>query len=192
MTRPLDHATKPLRILEVGAGTGPFTRRIVKKMGNEDSLVVCEINPRFMEQVKSSVQRLSVYESHADRISFFLGPIQKLAEECLSDQSFAGFDLIVSSLPFTNFPAELVNEILSIYEKLLAPQGSVTFVEYIALRKISVLFKSENEKKRLLEVDRIVTEWCSGHSHHGTVRKEVSKEVTFLNIPPATTIQIQQ
>ena len=52
-------------------------------------------------------------------------------EEMPGDEKF---DLIVSGLPFNNFSAESVEQILAALLERLAPQGTISFFEYIAVR----------------------------------------------------------
>lgn len=180
MVRPIIESSKEsLSILEVGPGTGPFTRKILKLMGPNDRLVICEINKRFIDQLKRELPKNRDFLFNQDRVEFFLGPIQELARR----DGEKKFDVIVSSLPFSNFPPQLVDEILGLLQGMLAPDGALTFCEYVGLRKLSRLIPERRDQAR--EIDRVIDHWCSKVERRGKVRKEVA----ILNIPPAFSIQ---
>lgn len=84
--------SRPLRILEIGSGKGPFTREIIKRMCHSSSLDVCEIKTEYnpwIEQLISGNPDKSI----------------KLYNHCitqlLTEQN--KYDVIVSSLPLRNF-----------------------------------------------------------------------------------------
>ena len=138
MVRPissshLSSSHRPLRILEVGPGTGPFTRQILSLMGPKDELVVCEVNTRFMRQLKTSFRKNKDFQRNRERVHFFLGPIQDIAD---SPHALEQFDVIVCSLPFLIFSPSVVTEIFSLFESLLKKGESLTFFQYIGLRKL--------------------------------------------------------
>ncbi|MFN8389121.1 MAG: methyltransferase domain-containing protein [Bdellovibrionota bacterium] len=181
MVRPIREADRPLNILEVGPGTGPFTRQIIKLMGPEDRFTICEINPRFLALLKKKLERHPNFEQHRDRIRFFQGPVQALPESGANEK----FDIIVSSLPFSNFTPDTVEEILSLFEEMTAENGSVTFCEYIGMRKLSAVLSSRRGKERLAGVDEVIQRWVGKVEASGQVKKQLS----ILNVPPAFAIR---
>ncbi len=181
MVAPIKKASHPLTILEVGPGTGPFTRRIIKLMGPEDRFVICEINPRFLERLKKTLSRNPYYRKHQNRISFFQGPVQDLPRSDLPKQ----YDVIVSSLPFVNFAPEVVDEILALFRKLTREGGSLTFCQYVGVCKIRELFSNQPTRERVQGVENVVDAWCRKVSEKG----EVHRRVSFLNVPPAMAIE---
>ncbi len=183
MVRPIRQASHPLRILEVGPGTGPFTRQIIELLRPNDEFVICEVNPRFLERLKSSLRSLSGYERNSERIHFFQGPVQELPQEFLG----GGFDVIVSSLPLANFSPADVEAIFSLFEGLLAEGGCITFFEYVGVRKIGIPFRSPSGSQRVRQVDQVVKKWCAQAQVSGSIRRNVS----FLNLPPAISIELQ-
>lgn len=181
MVRPIKRASQPVAILEVGPGTGPVTKQILKNMGPEDSLLVCEINRAFLKSLKKRLARNPDFCFHRKRVRFFLGPVQELAKRNLKGK----FDVIVSSLPFSNFTPELVEEILCLYQELLSDKGTLTFYEYLGMRKIGALIQPEHERERIKAVDQVVKRWRERFEGTGRLKKEL----TFLNIPPAMTLE---
>ena len=166
--------------LEIGPGTGPFTRSILKEMKLDDTLQICEINHRFMEVLKKSLSNNSNFQANKDRISFYEGSIIDLAETMKPES----FDFIVSSLPFHNFPVELVKEFLAVYSKILKKDGILSFFHYAGLRKLSGISPNKKVRDRIKQVDKLLSEWCEENAKDGTFRKRV----TFLNVPPAVSV----
>ena len=181
LARPIERATKPIRILEVGPGTGPITRRILKLMGPQDQLLICELNPNFIKQLQLKLATNKYFIKNRDRVSFHLGPVQDLRTFGVEGT----FDAIVSSLPFSNFTPELVHDILSLYRDLLASDGSLTFVEYAGIRKISSLLKNSEERERVRGVEEVIQSWKEQWAKFG----RVDRDLTILNIPPAFTLE---
>ena len=184
MITPLIECEHPVRILEVGPGTGPFTREILANMRAEDHLSVCEINPVFLESLKRKLEKFPPFQKHRDRVRFFEGPVQELGSQV--KQSGVKFDLIVSSLPFSNFTPELVDEILSLFKELTADGGSVVFMEYLGLRRLSALFATQPRRERMLRVEEVVNKWKKYAATSGRVRINNS----LLNLPPAKAIRM--
>lgn len=174
----------PYRILEIGPGTGPFTKKIIKHMHVSDELVVCEINSRLMDRLKSSLECLDYYGAKSHRVHFYLGSVLDLPKEMIQD----GFDLIVSSLPFHNFDPESVKEFLEFYNSILKSDGTITFFHYVGLRKLSELSPKKELRERIRGVDKVITTWCSQASRYGRIKKHVS----VLNFPPAVSIRVDK
>jgi phosphatidylethanolamine/phosphatidyl-N-methylethanolamine N-methyltransferase len=182
MVEPLNVVERaPWAILEIGPGTGPFTRSILKAMGPEDTLQICEINSRFMEVLKKSLLNNADYQRNKDRISFYEGSILDLAEG-IDPESY---DFIVSSLPFHNFPVDLVRQFLAVYSKVLKPDGILSFFHYAGLRKLSGISPSKTVRDRIKQVDTLLRDWCQDHAKDGSFKKRVS----FLNVPPAVSVR---
>ena len=52
ITERIESGDSPISILEVGAGTGSFTREIISKLKAGDKFVIYEINSEFCEILK--------------------------------------------------------------------------------------------------------------------------------------------
>jgi len=183
LVKPIRDAHRPLNILEVGPGTGPVTRQILRLLRSEDRFTICEINRRFLELLKTNLESNRSYRRHRERITFFEGAIQDLPR---SDVFQAKYDIIVSSLPFSNFTPEAVSEILSVFDNIISEDGSVSFMEYVAVRKVTSLFASRESRARLDGVERVVQNWMDRIEQDGKVRKRVS----LMNLPPAMAIHL--
>lgn len=174
---------KPIRILEAGPGTGPFTRQILKLMGSSDHLTICEINPRFLERLKLRLEDNPDYVRNRGRVEFFCGAVQNLPLHNNEQR----FDLIVSSLPFNNFLPSIVEEILGKYEAILADGGSITFCEYVGVRKLRAILGTSAARKQARGVEEVIQRWL----HHVEQVGEVRSEVSLFNVPPAAAIELQ-
>ena len=174
--------TGPRRILEVGPGTGPITRQILKHMGAKDSFTICEINERFLTLLIKKLEGNKDYQKHRNRVKFVCCPVQELRRNGVRDR----FDIVISSLPFSNFTPETVEEILSLFREITGAKGRLIFFEYLGLRRLSAVFSSRSGKKRIEGVDRVVKEWTEKVSKLGG---SVDKSVSLLNVPPALAIE---
>lgn len=172
MTAPLAKARgrRPLRVLEVGAGTGVFTRAILRHLGAGDSLDVCEINPAFQPVLEARLEQARV-EERGIVCNIHFGDI--CAWEPRPD-----FDFIISGLPLNNFSPDLVARILSLLGGMLLPGGVLSYFEYLYVRTVKAAFvRNETERARLRAVGSVVEHFL--HSH-------TSRAVPVaLNFPPA-------
>jgi phosphatidylethanolamine/phosphatidyl-N-methylethanolamine N-methyltransferase len=163
-------AAQGRRILEVGPGTGPVTRRIIAAMKPDDRLDLVELNESFVRQLERHFQDDPHFRSVAARSKIINRPVQDLP---------AGekYDLIVSGLPLNNFSAELVRSILDKLLELLEPGGTLSFFEYIAVRKARALVSGEADRERLRGIGRAMRAVLDKH--------EFRREAILLNVPPA-------
>ncbi|MDO8272562.1 MAG: hypothetical protein Q7U82_11700 [Gammaproteobacteria bacterium] len=84
--------SRPLKILEIGSGKGPFTREIIRRMSTDSTLVVCEIKSEY----NPWIERLMEEHPHKQ---------VRLHNGCVTGLLTAPelYDVIVSSLPLKNF-----------------------------------------------------------------------------------------
>jgi phosphatidylethanolamine/phosphatidyl-N-methylethanolamine N-methyltransferase len=158
------------KILEVGPGTGAVTRHIVRAMAPEDRLDLVELNPNFAERLRSTIRTDPVFRSVEPRARVFETAIEDLAQD-------AQYDVIVSGLPLNNFSAETVRRILAALAALLAPGGTLSFFEYIAVRRVKMAVSRRSERERLRGVDRVLRELLGG--------SEIRRDWVLANVPPA-------
>ncbi|MDP2142090.1 MAG: methyltransferase domain-containing protein [Gammaproteobacteria bacterium] len=84
--------SRPLRILEIGSGKGPFTREIIRRMSPESVLDVCEIKSEY----NPWIERLMA-ANQDKRVTLHNGCVTELLTTADT------YDVIVSSLPLKNF-----------------------------------------------------------------------------------------
>ncbi len=69
-------------------------------------------------------------------------------------QATAPYDIVISGLPFNNFSAPLVEELVDASLKLLAPGGTYSFFEYMFLRPIRRAVTFGPDRQRLKQIQR--------------------------------------
>ena len=158
------------RVLEVGPGTGTVTRHIVPRLAADDHLDLVELNASFVKRLQFELQHDAILKQAAERIDIHQIPIEELGHQ-------HRFDIIVSGLPLNNFSAELVKNILDAFSSLLAPGGTLSFFEYIAVRRFKSLVCRREERRRLRQMDGILSNLLETH--------EIRRECILANVLPA-------
>lgn len=161
---------RPKRILEVGAGTGAVTRFISRAMGPDDRLDLVELNASFAQSLRTMLHDDPHYAKTADRIAV----LETAIEEFPTDEPY---EVIISGLPLNNFSAESVQSILDRLMKLLKPGGTLSFFEYIAIRRIKGLISRRDERHRLRDIGQVTDRLFAEH--------EIRRDPVLLNVPPA-------
>lgn len=102
MLDPIDFGKAKI-IVELGPGTGVFTRRMLELMSADAVLLVFELNDNFMNMLKKEFKdpRVHLIHDSAENIG-----------EYVREMGFSTVDAVVSSLPLANFPDDLRNRIL--------------------------------------------------------------------------------
>lgn len=118
----------PLRILEIGAGTGPFTREIIKYLRPQDQLDIVEIHEHFYDLITSRYGDLNVNIHHTDILHFHPG---------------RAYDFILSSLPYENIPEMISTRIWKKKLELCSPDAWISYFKYVKFNR----FKNPVERK---------------------------------------------
>jgi phospholipid N-methyltransferase len=163
-------ASSRRRVLEVGPGTGAVTRHICEGLRDDDTLELCELNATFVEVLRQRLAAESPFCDVATRVSVHHKPV----EELLADEPF---DLIVSGLPLNNFEVHEVERILDLFGRLLKPTGTLSFFEYIGIRKLRAAVSGGAGRQRLRGIERAMD---------GVLRAgEIRRDHVWANVPPA-------
>jgi phospholipid N-methyltransferase len=158
------------RILEVGPGTGAVTAQIVHDMRPNDQLDLVERNDQFVAHLRERIATAEPFQSAADRIALLHAAVEDLPED-------NKYDLIVSGLPLNNFTVGSVRQIFDKIRKLLAAGGTLSFFEYVAVRRVKALVSGRADRERLTGISRLFREVLSS--------KEVRRDLVLANVPPA-------
>jgi phosphatidylethanolamine/phosphatidyl-N-methylethanolamine N-methyltransferase len=158
------------RILEVGPGTGAVTRRIIAAMRPGDAIDLVELNESFVRQLEMHFRNDADFLPAAERSRIINCPVQDLPSE-------TKYDLIISGLPLNNFSAELVESILRKLLELLQPGGTLSFFEYIAVRRARSLMSGPKDRQRLRGIGRAMQAVLDKH--------EIRRDAILFNVPPA-------
>ena len=161
---------KPLKILDVGPGTGPVTRIIAKRMIKGDTLDAVEINPAFARAMAELVANDADFTAHRSRI-------QVIEADLVTLPGNEEYDAIICGLPFNNFDSELVGQMFNSLEGLLKPGGRLSYFEYWAIQTLKLPFVGSKTRQRLRGIGRLT----------GEIRKRMggSTRLILANFPPA-------
>lgn len=170
MTRPLCQAARPVRVLEVGPGTGAVTRKIVTLLRPEDRFDLVELNETFAGLLQKRFAEHPDYMRAAAQSQIHICPIQDFPYS-------APYDIIISGLPLNNFPCDLVRRIFDVFFQLLVPGGTLSYFEYMYVRSFKRRLSNGAEKARLTELDEILLQ---------NIRQyRIRRDWVFANFPPA-------
>lgn len=158
------------RILEVGPGTGAVTGQIVRHLQPSDRLVLVERNSQFVSRLEDRLAHDPVFQKAASRLTIVHAGVEELPEE-------ERFDVIVSGLPLNNFSVAFVEQILDKLRRLLAPGGTLSFFEYVAIRRAKALVSRPTERVRLRGIAMLMEDLCR--------TAQVQRECVLTNVPPA-------
>jgi len=162
---------KPVRVLEVGPGTGSVTREIVRHLHDEDRLDVVEINGRFVNLLEQRIQEDEVFKRCKAQVNVIHAPVEQLLGDAV-------YDYIISGLPLNNFPVSQVREVFATYNRLLRPGGVLSYFEYVLVRQLKTPFVNKSERRRLHRLSRVVGGYIRNY--------EIRREQILINVPPAT------
>jgi len=170
MTRPLARCNGARRILEVGPGTGAVTNRIVRELRPEDRFDLVEINESFANLLKDRFQTNDHYQRCANQSQVHVCPLQDFA----ADEKY---DVVISGLPFNNFPAELVETLIDRCLDLVKPGGTFSFFEYMFIRPTRITITRGPDRDRLATIEKILQDRFQ--------TRRVRRDWIFINVPPA-------
>ncbi|MDW7761615.1 MAG: methyltransferase domain-containing protein [Acidobacteriota bacterium] len=170
LSRYVGESDTTRRILEVGPGTGSVTRHIVRRMAAADHLDLVEINESFIKRLLHDLKHDLVLKPAAERISLLQIPFEQFDGD-------RRYDIIISGLPMNNFSSELVESIFGRFRAMLAPEGTLSFFEYIAVRRAKAVISGRSQRRRLREIKAVLS--CLVEAH------EIRRDTVLANIPPA-------
>ncbi len=170
LTAPMLDRSGPLRVLEVGPGTGAVTRQIVARLKPEDRLDLVEINAEFARLLRERFVQDPDFQPAADRAQVFEASLEDFRPE-------APYDIIISGLPFNNFPASLVEQLLDHCLNLLADDGHLSFFEYMFVRPLRRRISAAPVRRRLGEIEAVLQQRFRQH--------RVGTDWVLVNAPPA-------
>ncbi|MGO9110556.1 MAG: class I SAM-dependent methyltransferase [Thermoguttaceae bacterium] len=163
-----DH--RPRRILEVGPGTGAVTRYLIRSMQPTDCLDLVELNRSFVDCLNDRFRSDPEFQPAAQRCRVLHCPIENLPAE-------TAYDIILSGLPMNNFSVAEVEHILSILRRLAGAGTTVSFFEYMGVRRFKAAFSGQAERARLRGIGRVVVGLLKDH--------EIRRDWIWSNVPPA-------
>ena len=175
MTKSIARVEGPRRILEVGPGTGPFTRAILRKLRAGDHFDLVEINEKFCRKLEKEL--LSKYRQRhpAVEVRLHCAPIEEA-------ELSGPYDIIVCGLPFNNFPPKLMRQIFRRMFALLKDTGELVYFEYAGVRVMKSPVMDRAGRARLKRIGAIGKSLRRNH--------DGKKELVLGNFPPAITYRL--
>jgi phospholipid N-methyltransferase len=176
LTQPMRGSIKPKRVLEVGPGTGPVTRAILATLRDGDSFTAVEVNQAFAKQLDEKLLQPFRERNPNITVTLINKPIQ--------DAGLIGpFHFIICGVPFNNFPPALVRTIFRTMLGVLAPDGDLTFFEYLGMRPLRTISSSRKGRKNVRSL----------HAINEVLKKRYHGDriVVFRNIPPAAAVRLR-
>jgi len=167
---------RPRRILEVGPGTGAVTRHIIRRMRAADRLDLVEINESFVARLNDCFRSDPEFQTVGDRAMVHCTRIENLPAD-------APYDVIVSGLPLNNFAVHEVEQILAILRRLTAAGTTISFFEYMGIRRFKAVLSGRAERTRLRGIGQVVGQALKAH--------EIRRDWVWSNVPPAWVHHLQ-
>ena len=108
-------------LVELGPGTGVFTRRILDAMLPDAKLFVFELNDNFYNALREEI---------ADERMVLIHDSAEFIQKYLAEHQLLHTDYIISSLPLANFPNKLKSSVLNASYEALKNQGKYIQFQY--------------------------------------------------------------
>jgi len=158
------------RILEIGAGDGAVSKRLIEKLKPGDHLDLIECVPKLVEKLRVLIEK-SGKKSQIGLYGMYIEDFQVKEK----------YDNVISGLPLTFFPPETVK---LFYEKidneLLKPDGMHSFYEYYLVPKFRHSYYKVSGKKEEYARLKAIFEIKQGYLSN----KTVEESIIWLNLPP--------
>ena len=178
-------STKPLNILELGAGSGVVTRKVIQKKKPKDRFDAIEIDEGLFETLQKSVLELEDRGCRMDNVHLHHFDFTKW--NCPKGITY---DLIVCTFPFTTLPPDIVQAILDKISQLLKPGGIFTYISYVGAReavKLKAFFKDDEEELDAFKIImQIFDAWKDEHF------TRLKRSIVPINAPPSFVFHLQR
>lgn len=152
----------PKMIIEVGAGSGALTNKIIAKMNEFDHLDLVEIEPLLCETLQEK-----------------FGHLKNVSIRCMDFLEWHPnyeYDYIVSTLPFNSFPAGLVQKLTDHLIAVAKNGANLGFVEFKWLSSLRMIAMNQQEKEELQKTRNVVNNFYTKYKLYDTD--------VYMNFPP--------
>jgi len=108
-------------VVEYGPGTGVFTRALLARLGPDARLIAIDTNPDFTAYLRQAIHdpRLILIDGNAANV-----------ETILAVHGFTHADYVISGLPFSTIPQQVVQNILDATARAIRPGGAFLVYQY--------------------------------------------------------------
>jgi len=142
-------------IVELGAGTGPFTRAITKRANPKAVVLAVETNRELAERLRTQFSRVVIINDSAERLPTHLAAVDRTSADC-----------IISGLPWAGFSGEHQERLMSAVTRALRPGG-----RFAAFAYLNAAWLPPGRRFRALL--------------HSFFRKVTTTRTEWRNVPPA-------
>jgi phosphatidylethanolamine/phosphatidyl-N-methylethanolamine N-methyltransferase len=149
--------------LEVGPGTGTFTKQLIKKLRENDQLDLVEYDEKF---VKILQRRFG----HLNNVNIIKGDFTKFDPQ-------NKYDYCISGLPLAAFPKDMVVKVYEVFNKVVKKEGALVYFEYMGLPRLKETFLKGKKYENFKEILKIKKKYYDDHQGK---RKNI-----WLNMTPA-------
>lgn len=142
-------------VVELGAGTGPITKELVKAAPKGTKLVIVERDPDFCRVLRTKFPEHDIVEGDACKL-----------DEILAERGIACADHVISGLPLPSFPAELRDSIIRMSAKVLGSDGEfrqITNMPWVYWKLYRSYFKDVSFKLVPLNLPPGGVYYCKGY-----------------------------
>lgn len=175
MTRSLRECKGTKRVLEVGPGTGAFTKSILNTMTAADSLDIVELNSHFCTILEAKLLEPFRRKHQCAQVRIYNCSVQ--------DAPIDGpFDFVVCGLPFNNFTPTVVRSIFRRLMALLRDGGELVYFEYALIRELRAPLVGREGRSRSRRIEAVGKALRSRHKS--------TQELVIANVPPALAVRI--
>ena len=119
---------EPVKILELGPGTGIFTGHILNQLRPDDHLDVVELNSHFVKHINKEYQADNLHVHHCDFLKF---------------ETEHKYDYIFSSIPYERIPSQISKQIWQRKLSLCLEGSYITYYKYINFNRFRCKFEKE-------------------------------------------------
>jgi phosphatidylethanolamine/phosphatidyl-N-methylethanolamine N-methyltransferase len=146
-------------VVELGAGTGPFTREVLRHVGAGTMFIAIELDDGSVAALRRDFPSAIICHESAVKLP-----------ECLARNGRHEADCILSGLPWGSLPADVADRILEAIFASLAPGGTFVTFSYVHSRMLPGIRRFRRRVRQ--------------HFHSVT-----TSAIVWSNVPPAVVIR---
>lgn len=114
-------------IVELGPGTGVFTKEILKRKAPDTTLILIEINETFIKQLQKEFR-------HMPNLHIIHGSAENM-KDYLNELNLTTIDVVISGLPFASMQTTISKNILKKVSDCLDSDGRFITFQYSLVKK---------------------------------------------------------
>jgi len=140
----------PIRIVELGPGTGAFTSAIAESLGAGARALAIELDQDFVNRLRARWPNVEYVCGDAAALPRFA-----------AERGLVPVDHVISGLPFASLPLEATRDILLGIEQTLRPGGTFTTFQYVHAHGLAaaVAFRADLSRRLAAQPQRRLVMW---------------------------------